>query len=99
MREAEQAEGIPQPQDFLGSGQALLDPSPHPQMSPAKDDHLMGYRVYEAPCTHYPNLGHHSTASPGVPFVAQQLTNQTRIHEDAGLIPSLAEWVKDPVLP
>ena len=27
------------------------------------------------------------------------VTNPTRIHKDAGLIPGLAQWVGDPVLP
>ena len=34
----------------------------------------------------------------GLPIVAHWLTNPTRNHKVASLIPGLAQWVKDPVL-
>ena len=38
-------------------------------------------------------------SSLGVPIVAQQVKNLTSIHQDAGLIPGLTQWIKDLALP
>ena len=34
----------------------------------------------------------------GVPILAQWVKNQTGIHQDPGLTPGLAQWLKDPML-
>ena len=36
-----------------------------------------------------------SRKAPGFPFVAQQIKNPTGIHEDVGVIPGRAQWIKD----
>ena len=41
----------------------------------------------------------HKRQRLGVPVMAQWLTNLTRNHEVAGLVPDLIQWVKDLALP
>ena len=43
-------------------------------------------------------VGKGSRMAPGVPVMAQWLTNPTRNREVEGSIPALALWVNDPVL-
>ena len=47
------------------------------------------------PCTYWIK----TSGMGGVPVVAQQITNPTSIHEDAGLTPGLTQWVRDLALP
>ena len=42
--------------------------------------------------------GYIKEAARGVPVVAQQVKNPTSTHEDAGSVPGLAHWVKDPAV-
>ena len=43
-------------------------------------------------------MGKACEGTQGVPVVVQWVKNMTSIHKDVGLIPGLAQWVKDLVL-
>ena len=70
---------------YFYSSQKLLLPS---------SDLLIGWKFEIL----FLNLPIRTTTFEGVPIVAQRVTNPTRIHENVGLIPDLAQWVKDVVL-
>mgnify|MGYP007113925276 CR=1 FL=1 len=44
-------------------------------------------------------MGYYKILTLGVPVVAKLVKNPANIHEVAGSIPDLAQWIKDPVLP
>ena len=45
------------------------------------------------------DLADHLNCCLGVPIVVQWKQTPTSMHGDSGLIPGLAQWVKEPVLP
>ena len=55
--------------------------------------------MYPDPECHTESVHFIEMEKSGIPAMAQRLTDLTRIHEDVGSIPGLAQWVKDPALP
>ena len=79
--------------EFFPSDRPLLcflHPTPHFKL-------LVSYGLTSLLC--HISFVHLKQSFLGVPICGSAETNLTGIHENAGSIPALAQWVKDPVLP
>ena len=69
---------------------------PHLAIKPAEIQRVQGGRYEHIHChILYNSKEILKNKYSGIPIVAQRVLNPTTIHEDAGLIPGLSQWVKD----
>ena len=59
----------------------------------------MGRAPFSRPNQGLHHIGTSDLKTGGVSIVSQRVKNLSSIYEDAGLIPGLALWVKEPALP
>ena len=85
--------------ELLGSEESELALSSNPTVIMLVGLHGSGKTTTAGKLAKYLKKQHKNVLLVEVPIVAQWLMNLSRIHGDAGLIPALAQWVKDLVLP